>query len=76
MVYGDVGFVKNKFESAKFVYGTGIRINLVPDYFELYLPIYSNLGWEVAQPSYSQSIRFIFTVDPKSLLGLFRRRWF
>jgi hypothetical protein len=76
LVYGDIGLVKNKFEPAKFVYGTGIRINLVPDYFEIYLPIYSNLGWEVSQPSYSQSIRFIFTVDPKSLLGLFRRRWF
>lgn len=76
LLYGDVGFAKNKFESAKFVYGTGLRINLVTDYFEVYLPIYSNLGWEIAQPNYSQSIRFIFTLDPKSLLGLFRRRWF
>ncbi|WP_326284358.1 metalloprotease [Tamlana sp. 2201CG12-4] len=76
LLYGDVGYVKNKFESPKFVYDSGIRINLVTDYFEIYFPIYSNLGWEIGQPHYSQSIRFIFTADPQSLLGLFRRRWF
>ena len=76
LVYGDVGFVKNKFNNANFVYDSGIRINLVTDYFEIYLPIYSNLGWEIGQPNYDQKIRFKFTVDPQSLLGLFRRRWY
>lgn len=74
--YGDVGLVKNKFESAKFVYDSGIRINLVEDYFEIYFPIYSNLGWEIGQPNYDQRIRFMFTVDPQVLLGLFRRKWY
>ncbi|WP_225312504.1 gluzincin family metallopeptidase [Pseudotamlana haliotis] len=76
LLYGDVGLVKNKYQDPEFVYGTGIRVNLVTDYFELYFPIYSNLGWEVSQPNYSEHIRFIFTIDPQSLLGLFRRRWF
>lgn len=76
LVYGDVGFVKNKFDNANFVYDSGIRINLVTDYFEIYFPIYSNLGWEIGQPNYDQKIRFKFTVDPQSLLGLFRRRWY
>jgi hypothetical protein len=76
LVYGDIGFVKNKFNKSKFVYDSGIRINLVTDYFEIYLPIYSNLGWEIGQPNYDQKIRFKFTLDPQSLLGLFRRRWF
>ncbi len=76
LAYGDFGFVKNKLNSAKFVYDSGIRINLVTDYFEIYLPVYSNLGWEMGQPNYSRSIRFKFTVDSKSLLGLFRRKWF
>ncbi|WP_340154818.1 metalloprotease, partial [uncultured Winogradskyella sp.] len=74
--YGDLGLVKNKFSNAKFVYDSGIRLNLVEDYFEIYLPIYSNLGWEIAQPNYDQSIRFMFTVDPQVLLGLFRRKWY
>ncbi|WP_296384852.1 metalloprotease [Winogradskyella sp.] len=74
--YGDVGLVKSKFDSAKFVYDSGIRLNLVEDYFEIYLPIYSNLGWEIGQPNYDQRIRFMFTVDPQVLLGLFRRKWY
>ena len=56
--------------------GPGIRLNLVEDYFELYLPVYSNLGWEIGQPNFDQKIRFKFTLDPQSLLGLFRRRWY
>ena len=50
--------------------------NLVEDYFELYLPVYSNLGWEIAQPNYDRSIRFIITLSPKTLLKLFTRRWY
>ncbi len=74
--YGDVGLVKNKNVSTKFVYDSGIKLNLVQDYFEIYFPVYSNLGWEIAQPNYDQKIRFIFTLDPQTLLGLFRRKWY
>ena len=74
--YGDIGFLKNKFDSAKFVYDSGIRLNLVEDYFEIFFPLYSNNGWEVGQPNYDQKIRFMFTVDPQVLLGLFRRKWY
>ncbi|WP_452223116.1 metalloprotease [Lacinutrix chionoecetis] len=76
MAYGDVGLVNNKGFNPKFVYDAGIRLNLVEDYFELYLPVYSNLGWEIAQPNYDRSIRFIVTLSPKTLLKLFTRRWY
>lgn len=74
--YGDVGLVKNKYQNAKFLYDSGIRLNLVEDYFEIYFPMYSNLGWEVGEKNYDQRIRFMFTVDPNVLLGLFRRKWY
>jgi hypothetical protein len=74
--YGDIGLVKNKNQGAKFVYDSGIRVNLVQDYFEVYFPVYSNLGWEIGQPKYSEKIRFVLTVDPKTLFGLFSRRWY
>ncbi|MBV7267586.1 metalloprotease [Winogradskyella luteola] len=74
--YGDIGLVKNKFDSAKFVYDSGVRLNLVEDYFELFFPVYSNLGWEIAQPNYGERIRFIITVDPQVLLSLFTRKWY
>tara|TARA_R110002049_G_scaffold270617_1_gene447634 strand:- start:3510 stop:6272 length:2763 start_codon:yes stop_codon:yes gene_type:complete len=76
LAYGDIGLLKNKFDVPHIVYDSGIRINLVIDYFEVYFPIYSNLGWEIGQPNYDQKIRFKFTVDPQVLLGLFRRRWY
>ncbi|WP_299116561.1 metalloprotease [uncultured Winogradskyella sp.] len=75
-LYGDAGLVKNKFSKAKFVYDSGIRLNLVEDYFEIFFPLYSNNGWEVGQQNYDEKIRFMFTVDPQVLLGLFRRKWY
>lgn len=75
-VYGDVGVLKNKSNKAKFVYDSGIRINLVQDYFEVYFPVYSNLGWEIAQDHYEEKIRFLLTVDVETLFGLFRRKWY
>jgi hypothetical protein len=75
-LYGDAGLVKNTGVNEKFVYDSGVRLNLVTDYFELYLPVYSNNGWEVSQPNYGEKIRFIITVSPKTLTGLFTRKWF
>lgn len=74
--YGDAGFVKNHHADAKFLYDSGIRLNLVTDYFELYLPVYSNNGWEISQSHYNEKIRFIATFSPKTLINLFTRKWF
>lgn len=76
LAYGDIGLVKNKNQDAKFVFDTGIRVSLVQDYFEVYFPVYSNLGWEIGQPKYGEKIRFVLTVDPKTLFSLFSRRWY
>lgn len=74
--YGDVGYVKNKQQKANFVYDSGIRMNLLTDYFELYFPLYSNKGWEITQPHYGEKIRFVVTIDPNKLIPLFTRKWF
>ncbi|MGS2741122.1 metalloprotease [Sinomicrobium sp. M5D2P17] len=75
-LYGDIGWIKSKQEPERFVYDSGIRLNLVTDYFELYFPLYSNNGWEIAQPQYNEKIRFIVTLSPKTLVKLFTRKWF
>ncbi|MCL6273248.1 metalloprotease [Muricauda sp. 2012CJ35-5] len=74
--YGDLGLMRNKGEDPRFVYDSGIRLNLVTDYFELYFPVYSNRGWEIADNDYGERIRFIVTISPKTLIGLFTRKWF
>lgn len=75
-LYGDLGFFKNDPNPVRFVYDSGIRLNLVTDYFELYFPVYSNNGWEITQPDYGSRIRFVITLSPRTLTGLFTRRWF
>jgi hypothetical protein len=74
--YGDVGLVNNKYQATETLFDSGIRLSLVEDYFELYFPVYSNLGWEVVQPNYEEKIRFIITLDIQTLFGLFSRKWY
>jgi len=75
-VYGDLGLMKNKVKNEKFIYDSGIRLNLVTDYFEVYFPVYSNNGWEISQNKYNEKIRFVVTLSPKTLVTLFTRKWF
>lgn len=75
-VYGDLGFMKNTHENERFIYDSGIRLNLVTDYFEVYFPVYSNNGWEISQNKYNEKIRFVVTLSPKTLVTLFTRKWF
>jgi hypothetical protein len=75
-LYADAGLLKNRNQSRKFVYDSGIRLNLVPDFFEMYLPVYSSNGWEIRQNNYNEKIRFIITLSPKILINLFNRKWF
>ena len=75
-LYGDIGLIGDRGESSRFFYDYGVRLNLVTDFFELYFPVYSNNGYEIAQPNYGERIRFVVTVSPQTLIGLFTRKWF
>jgi len=74
--YGDAGIIHNRGFGTKTVFDTGIRLSLVADYFELYFPLYSSLGWEPGLPNYNESVRFIITLSPRTLFGLFTREWY
>jgi hypothetical protein len=74
--YGDAGLIKNRGSNPKFVYDTGVRASLVADYFEIFFPVYSNNGWEIAQDNYDEKIRFIVTLDIQTLIKLFTREWY
>ncbi|MFD0861905.1 metalloprotease [Sungkyunkwania multivorans] len=74
--YADFGVIKNDGEPFKALYDSGIRLNLVEDYFELYFPLYSSRGWEPGLPNYGEQIRFTVTLSPKTLINLFTRKWF
>jgi hypothetical protein len=75
-LYADFGVIKNRGFTEEFIYDSGLGINLIQNYFQLYFPFYSNLGWEVNASNYSSKIRFTLTADPEELFGLFSRTWF
>jgi hypothetical protein len=75
-LYGDAGTYKNKGFNSKYIYDSGVHLNLVQDYFELFLPVYSSNGFELNDKNYGERIRFIITLSPKTLTSLFTRRWF
>ncbi len=75
-IYGDLGLVKNKGDRASVVYDSGIRTSFVTDYFELYFPLWSNLGYEPNLGNYAERIRFIATLDLETLSRLFTRKWY
>jgi hypothetical protein len=77
LVYIDLGVLNTKTnKSFKMVYDSGVRLNIIADYFEIYFPIKSSNGFEIKDPNYNEKIRFLFTFEPDVLLRLFRRKWY
>ncbi len=76
--YFDFGIIKNKNENSRFLYDSGLRINILPDYLELFFPVYNSNGFQLTDnlTPYSEKIRFLLTLQPKTLTKLFTRKWF
>ncbi len=75
-VYNDIGFIKNRNKSVFFAYESGIRLNFIHEFLELYFPFYSNNGWEITQQDYSSRIRFVLTIHPKKIINFVRRGFY
>jgi hypothetical protein len=75
-VYADAGFFKNRNEQAQFRYDSGIRLNFVPNFLELYFPIQSSLGFEPGFSDYASRIRFVLTIDIERIYNLFKRGFY
>jgi len=75
-IYADIGLVKNRYTKLKGYYDSGFRINLVPDYLELFFPLTSSNGFEISQNKYSSKLRFVILFEPRTLTSLFTRKWF
>ena len=73
--YLDLGMLKDDIGESRYFYGSGIRLNLLPDFFELYFPVSSSNGFELDDYRYYNNIRFIVSYNLESLSKLFSRRW-
>ena len=76
--YYDFAMLKNREINIKTVFDSGIRLNILTGYFELYFPIYNSNGLQFTDNlnPYSEKIRFLLTLQPKTLTKLFTRKWF
>ena len=74
--YGDLGYMQRKNQSAEILFGSGFRLNLVPDFLEVYFPFYNSNGLQMQGPRYHEKIRYVIVFDPQTLTQLFSRKWF
>ncbi len=75
-LYGDIGLLKNKQKPLFLAYESGIRLNFINDIFEIYLPVYSNKGWEFNEQAYHEKIRFSCVLQLPKIINNVRRGFF
>ncbi len=75
-VYADAGFFKNRNDTSQFRYDSGIRLNFVPNFLEVYFPIQSSLGFEPGFSDYASRIRFVVTIDFERVYNLVKRGFY
>lgn len=75
-IYADAGLYKNKNLGAQFIWDSGVKVKVIPDFLEVYCPIQSSLGFEPAFKDYGQRIRFTLVLNFNAVTSYFRRGWF
>lgn len=75
-IYADFGLYKNRGQRTKFIWDSGIKLKVIPDFLEIYFPVQSSLGFEPKYKDYGSRIRFTFNLNIGALVGYFRRGWY
>jgi hypothetical protein len=75
-LYADAGVYSNNGRSARFIFDTGVKLRIIPDFLELYFPVQSTLGFEPAEDDYLSHIRFTFNLNLGAVVNHFRRGWY
>lgn len=74
--YVDAGVYKNQGNNPRFIYDTGIRTRIIPDFLEVFLPLQSSLGFEPSLGNYHERIRFTLNLNLSKVLSYLRRGWY
>ncbi|SDQ78138.1 hypothetical protein SAMN05421664_2570 [Chryseobacterium soldanellicola] len=75
-VYADAGVYKNKNQPTQFIWDTGIKVRVIPDFLEVYFPIQSSLGFEPSFKDYAKRIRYTLVLNLGSIINAARRGWY
>ncbi len=72
-LYADAGVYKNKNRAAQFIWDSGIKVKLIPDFLEIYFPVASSLGFEPSFKNYGYRIRYTLNLNLGALINNLRR---
>ena len=72
-IYADAGMYKNKNRDPKFIWDSGVKVAVIPDFLEVYLPIQSSLGFEPSFKDYGRRIRFTLVLNLNAVTNYFKR---
>ena len=75
-VYADAGVYKNQMQNPQFIWDSGVKVKVIPDFLEIYFPMQSSLGFEPSFKDYGSRIRFTLVLNFSAITGYFRRGWF
>lgn len=72
-LYADAGVYKNKNSAAQFIWDSGIKVKVIPDFLEVYFPVASTLGFEPSFKDYGYRIRYTLVLNLGALINNLRR---
>lgn len=72
-IYADAGVYKNKNRAAQFIWDSGIKVKVIPDFLEVYFPVASTLGFEPGFKDYGYRIRYTLVLNLGALINNLRR---
>ena len=72
-LYGDFGWYKNRETSGKFIWDSGVRLEILPSILSIYFPLQSYLGFEPSQEKYAKRIRFSLGINVDKIMRVIRK---
>lgn len=75
-VYADAGMYKNKNNPTQFIWDSGVKVRLIPDFLEVYIPVQSSLGFEPGFKDYGKRIRYTLILNLSTIINAARRGWY
>ncbi|UOE37584.1 gluzincin family metallopeptidase [Chryseobacterium oryzae] len=75
-IYADAGLYKNKNQPTQFIWDSGVKVRLIPDFLEIFLPVQSSLGFEPAFKDYGKRIRYTLILNLSTIINAARRGWY
>ncbi len=75
-VYADAGLYDNKNQPTKFIWDSGVKVRVIPDFLEIYFPVQSSLGFEPGFKDYAKRIRYTLILNLSSIINAARRGWY